>query len=216
MDDKESPWVTPDVKAAINRNKRIYRNWIKRGKIECDKPYVNAMQRETNKIIKKAKKDHIENLSSKICDPQSGHKVFWNAYKRLVNNKKNTNIPPIVENGKFVTNFHIKTNMFNEYFARQCRPLNTDSALPLLQMKTNSTLHNIDIEVEDIVNIINKLKSKKAHGFDGISIALVKSCSLELAYPLKLIFSKCIEVGIYPDKWKHANVQPVYRKIADN
>ena len=82
-------------------------------------------------------------------------------------------------------------------------------------MNTNNSLHSLNIKAEDIENIINKLKSKKAHGFDGISIALVKSCSTELAYPLKLIFSKCIEVGIYPDKWKHINVQQSTKQIAD-
>ena len=78
-------------------------------------------------------------------------------------------------------------------------------------MKTDRTLHSIDITLEDIEHIINKQNSKKAHGFDGISIAFVKSCSLELAFALKLIFTKCIEKGIFPDKWKHANVQPVHK-----
>ena len=53
---------------------------------------------------------------------------------------------------------------------------------------------------------------KKAYGFDGISIAFIKSCSQEIAFPLKMIFSMCLEAGIYPDKWKHANVQPVHKK----
>ena len=88
VDDKESPWVTPEVRCAIIRNKRIYKNWIKRGKIVDDKPHVNAVQLETNKIIKKAKANYITNLSNKICDPRTGQKIFWNAYKRLVNNKK--------------------------------------------------------------------------------------------------------------------------------
>ena len=27
-----------------------------------------------------------------------------------------------------------------------------------------------------------------------------------------MIFSKCLEVGMYPNKWKYANVQPVHKK----
>ena len=65
----------------------------------------------------------------------------------------------------------------------------------------------------DFVTItISKLNSKKAHGFDGVSIALLKICSREVSYPLSLIFSKCLEKGIYPTKWKYANVQPVHKK----
>ena len=80
----------------------INKKWVIRGKSMRDKQDVNAVQNETNKIIKEAKKTYIDNLCSKICYPQSGGKVFWNAYKRLINNKKNTNIPPIMENGKFI------------------------------------------------------------------------------------------------------------------
>ena len=119
VNDKDCPWITSEVRAAINRNKRVYKKWVKRGKSLCDKHHVNAVQKETNKIIKDAKKTYIDNLSAKICDPRSGGKVFWNAYKRLINNKKNTNIPPIMENGKFVMNFQTKANIFNQYFANQ-------------------------------------------------------------------------------------------------
>lgn len=61
--------------------------------------------------------------------------VFWSAYKRLINDKKSTNIPPIVVNNKFVTNFEHKSDIFNDYFATQCRPLDTDIDLPPFEMK---------------------------------------------------------------------------------
>ena len=213
VNDKECPWITSDVRAEqINRNKRIYKKWVKRGKSMNDKCCVNDIQYETNKIIKDAKKSYIENLSEKICDPQSGAKIFWNVYKRLINNKKNTNIPAIIENARFVTNFPLKANIFNKYFACQCRSLDINATLPMFQLKTDVILSNFEVSIENIEKIIYEMNAKKAHGFDGISVALIKSCSWEIAYPLKLIFSKCLEMGIYPDKWKHANIQPVHKK----
>ena len=50
--DNDCPWITSKVRAAINRNKRVYKMWVKRGKSLCDKHHVNAVQNETNKIIK--------------------------------------------------------------------------------------------------------------------------------------------------------------------
>ena len=212
VNDKESPWVTPEVRAAIKRNKRTYKNWVKRGKIQVDKPNVNSMQAKTNKIIKRAKESYIENLSVKICDPQSGQKTFWNAYKRLANKKKNTNIPPLKVNDNLITDFHAKAKLFNDYFAKQCRPLDIESNLPSITMKTDNTLNDVEISLSNISNIISKMNTKKAHGHDGISIAFIKLCSHELALPLKIIFDKCLIEGVYPDKWKHANVQPVHKK----
>ena len=111
-----------------------------------------------------------------------------------------------------LTNFRMKTNIFNEYFARQCQPLNIDSTLPMLHVKTSKLLSNIVITPEAVESVIVKLNDKKAHGFDGISIPILKMCSREIAYPLTLIFTKCLENGIYPSKWKFANVQPVHKK----
>ena len=68
---KECPWVTDRVIAAINRNKRVYKLWLKRGKSWSSKRHVNALQNETNKIIKEAKKTYVDKMCAKICDPQS-------------------------------------------------------------------------------------------------------------------------------------------------
>ena len=62
VNDKESPWITSTVSSAINRNKRVYKMWVKRGKSVRDKHHVNVVQHETNKIIKEAKKIYIDNL----------------------------------------------------------------------------------------------------------------------------------------------------------
>jgi hypothetical protein len=205
--------VTPVVRAAINRNKRVYKKWIQRGRQRIDKHQVNLVQKQTNNIIKNAKQEYIDNLSAKICDPRSGGKIFWNAYKRLINKKKNTNIPPILgDDDSFISNFQRKAEMFNGYFANQCRPFDIDSNLPPFTLKTHNTLSDIDFTCEQIHSIISKLNSKKAHGCDNISISLLKLCSKEIAYPLKLIFSKCLASGVFPDSWKLANVQPVHKK----
>ena len=66
---------------------------------------------------------------------------------------------------------------------------------------------------EDAIStVINKLCSKKAHGFDGISIRMLKLCSTEIARPLLMIYQKCLDTGTFPSFWKKANVQPVHKK----
>ena len=106
----------------------------------------------------------------------------------------------------------ITTEICNNYFAIQCRPLETNSILPPLSYKTSKTLSNVSINKNKIMEIIMKLNSKKANGFDGISIAMLKLCSTEVSLPLSLIFKKCMEVGTFPKLWKRANVQPVHKK----
>ena len=41
---------------------------------------------------------------------------------------------------------------------------------------------------------------------------MLQLCVEEVAHPLSLIFKNCVDSGIFPDSWKKADVQPVYKK----
>ena len=41
---------------------------------------------------------------------------------------------------------------------------------------------------------------------------MLKICAAEIAIPLQIIFLDCINSGIFPDCWKFANVQPIYKR----
>ncbi|MCH2390413.1 MAG: reverse transcriptase family protein, partial [Nitrospinales bacterium] len=213
ISDKDAPWFNNKIKYAIQKNKRLVKNWIKNGKTPADTTNKNKSQRDLHKLITEAKTKYIENLGKKISDPNTGAKIFWSSYKRLINNKKNTNIPPLLVNGSFIANFKEKAMCFNKLFAGYCKTLVNNSILPPSpNPRTNSTLSGVEIHVSEIISIIGKLNPKKAHGIDGISIELIRKCKNEVAIPLKLIFEKCLETGIYPSLWKKANVQPVHKK----
>ena len=44
---------------------------------------------------------------------------------------------------------------------------------------------------------------------------MVKMCD-SIAYPLKIIFETAFKSGIYPDKYKKANVVPLHKKESKN
>ena len=41
---------------------------------------------------------------------------------------------------------------------------------------------------------------------------MLKLCASEVAVPLQMIFSDCINTGMFPDTWKYANVKPIHKK----
>ena len=210
--DKDAPWITPVVKSAIRRNSRIYRKWVKRGRNVSDHAHVREIQNSTNKLIREAKRSYFENLGHKLSNPQTGPKNFWTAFKRITNKKKLTNIPPIFDNNTYITNFHQKAKIFNDYFADQCKIHDNGSVLPEFISKTNVSLSQITFTTVQIVDIIQSYNSNKAHGCDEISVAMLQLCANEVALPLSLIFRKCLTTGTFPDSWKNANVQPVHKK----
>ena len=98
INDREAPWVTPEVKTVLRKNKRVFKRWIHRGRKPSEREIVNQTQCATSKTIRNAKSKYLTNLGNKICDPNTGPKCFWTAFNRLLNNKKITNIPPLIEN----------------------------------------------------------------------------------------------------------------------
>ena len=65
---------------------------------------------------------------------------------------------------------------------------------------------------DDISNLLNNLKLNKAHGWDDISISMIKLCGNSIVKPLYIIYKNCISKGIFPDTWKKTNVVPTHKK----
>ena len=80
---------------------------------------------------------------------------------------------------------------------------------PLLK---DGKLTSIKFDNNDILKIIRSLNVNKAHGYDGISVRMIKMCDESLVQPFSLIFWGCTDIGVYPDTWKKSNIVPVHKK----
>ena len=125
-------------------------------------------------------------------------------------------IPTLLVNGEMVSNFSKKAELFNKFFASQCTPLSNISILVPVAIRTDKRLLSLKINEDDILSIIKSLNSNKLHGWDKLSIKMVKMCDKTLVYPLKLIFRASIQEGVFPDCWKKANVVPIHKKESKN
>ena len=163
-------------------------------------------------MIVHAKESYYLKLGKKLSDPNQGTKTYWSTLKRVINKKNVSNIPPLLENGVFVTNVQDKANILNEYFAEQCRTIATGSSLPRFVPKCSPVMENINIDRGKVLHLIRALDSKQASGCDSISVSMIKICDMSIVEPLCLIFEKCLETGSYPSIWKKANVIPIHKK----
>ena len=212
INDKDPPWLTSELKTAIKRKHRLYRRFIRRGRKQEDWNLVRNIQLESTRKIIEAKDKYYLKLGKKLSDPNIGVKYYWNILNKLIDKKKFTNIPPILENGLFATNLEAKANLFNDYFVGQCSAIATGSTIPAFRPRCPTLLQGVHVDREKILNIIRSLDTKKAHGCDDISISMIKICDSAIVEPLCLIFEKCLETGVYPTSWKRANIIPVHKK----
>ena len=65
---------------------------------------------------------------------------------------------------------------------------------------------------EKLTSIIKSLNPNKAHGWDEISVRMIKISGDALIPPLITIFNNIITTGIYPTSWKKANIVSIHKK----
>ena len=213
VDDKDPPWMNESIKKNImakknacksfNANKKNYDAYMK----------LQTISTKLSEIISKRKEDYYCALSDKLNDPHTSAKLYWSILKTLYNGKKIPLIPPILISNKLVSNFKEKAKHFNDFFASQCTPVPNNSTLPLVTTPiTNTSLSSISFNDQDILNVIHSLNINKAHGFDDLSIRLLKICDSSIAKPLSIIFENCLQSRSFPNNWKKSNVVPIHKK----
>ena len=162
-------------------------------------------------IISAGKDKYIIQMCKKLNDPITVPKTYWKI-NCFLSNKNIPVIPSLLVNGEIISNFSQKASIFNKSFASQCTPLQNSSILPTFYLRTDETLSSLKISDNDIFAIIKNLNPNKSHGWDNISIRMIKLCGKSIAYPLKLIFEASLEGGKFPDYWKKAHVVPEHKK----
>ena len=123
----------------------------------------------------------------------------------MLNKKSTVNIPPLLENGLFVTNIETKATVLNRYFVVRCSIIPNASTLPRFVPRRNPLLHSLPIDPGKVLQHTRYLYTKKANGCDEISIS-IKICDSLIVKPICLIFEKCLEEGVYTSLWKKANI----------
>ena len=195
---------------------KIYENYVKNGRSDADKDELVRITSLSSDTITKAEAKYLHSLGNKLNDPQTGAKLYWSILNKLLQKIKIPLIPPILSNGTFITNLCEKITLFNTFFDDQCTPINNNSTLPPFEYKVNSKIEDVSFSELGILSIIRSLNGNKAHGWDGISIRMIKISDETISLPLKIIFETAFKSGSFPDKWKRANVVPVHKKGSKN
>ena len=104
-----------------------------------------------------------------------------------------------------------KCNMFNNFFGSVFTK-EGDGELPEFTKDVENLLENITISEDQMYQALSSLKISKSPGPDEIHPRILKELAKELSSPLTLLFNKSLQEGKLPDKWKIAEVRPIFKK----
>ena len=161
-----------------------------------------------------AKKYYYNNL---ITKSNNKPKTTWNIVKTITKIKKTANNITIMSvNNKPTNNPLTIVNAFNSYFLsvaenllkkKFSKPNTTNNNDPLFYLKQNTCLITSQIKLKntttyEVNKIIQSIKSKNSSGYDEISSGILKISAPYIISPLRFIFNKILNTGIFSGKIK--------------
>ena len=151
----EEPWVTQTVKNFLRKKNHAYRNFARGGHPDDKLGRLQSMISEGSRLIEDAKRNYFLKAGRMLVDRGIGSKKYWSVINTILNEAKIPIIPPLLENGIFITKIAEKAEIFNDYFILQCTTIDTGSVLPQCATPvTASILNDFVISEEKILNII--------------------------------------------------------------
>ena len=214
---RSKPWVTKGLLISMNKKQKLHKTHYIFGSIN-EKLYYNKYSNLLTKVKNLAKKFYYH---QKLDDYSNNPKKTWEILHTLLPSKSNSTAPnSIIVNNSCLNDPTDIAEEFNNHFASIGKSLatsisddnNNDKFLDYLKNPCSSSIYLQFTSPQEVINLINSLKSNKAVGHDDILPYFLKISDYIIALPLSLILNCCITAGIFPSKLKLAKVVPVYKK----
>ena len=210
----QKPWMSATLTRNIRKRDRLFkqaRNLQTEHAWERWKYQRNFVTSLNRQMKKQYIEDKVSMLISQRRDPRKYHQTL----RTLTGRTRNDNIPPLERpDGEILTDDCAKATLLNNYFAEQAKH-DTDTQLPILRDEQDKmpvpTLGEIKTSEREVLQCLNSLDANKATGPDEIPAKLLKLTAVLIAEPLSKLYNKSLGLGIYPSKFKEANVKPIFK-----
>ena len=197
------PWINNKIKRLARRKKRA---WKKAKRTNEDKHWerFKNLRKETRRESRKAHSDYVKSFIE-----EETQKNLW----KFIKSKKNdsSGVAPLTKDGVTYSEGKDKADRLNDQFCSVFTEEDLDN-LPKMTDSIHPSMQKIKVTTEGVEKLLQNLNPRKASGPDGIPCRLLQSLAKELAPTLTHLFSSSLESGKIPKIWKHALVQPIFKK----
>jgi hypothetical protein len=211
-------WMTVGLKISCKNKRDLY----ELSKVIED-PSFHDYYKKYTKILKRtiiaAKKlcnfnkikrsTNLANASWKIIRSELGKKRKYTTCSEIVVNETTIEDPQII------------ANCFNRVFIEAGACGDKTSSLEEAIRMTHKSCSTIEcknsfkfnlVDEQHVLKMIRKLKNKLSSGWDNISSLAIKPAAQFIVKPLTHVINNSLKHGIFPDQFKFALINPVYKK----
>ena len=221
VSEKFCPWLTKDFKCLSATRDRLKLAAV-RSKSKIIMDAYKQMRNRVNRLNKDLKRDYFTN---KIALSQGDLKNTWKTINMVLNKKsKTTQIQSLDVDGKHVTDNNAVAQTMNDFFCDIGKSLSDkipQKANPLIEDKLEVNPENLQFKLQAfdvplIKKVFGKFKTSKGFGPDGIANHFLKIAFPVIAESLCDIFNLSIATGVFPENWKTARVNPIFKSGEKN
>ena len=135
---------------------------------------------------------------------------FYRFINKRIYNRSDIGVLVDTTNNAVIVNSSDKANVLNAYFASVWRKDNNTT--PICDSLNVIPIENVNLDSDDVLRAIHKLKSNYTCGPDGFPAIFFKRLKFVLAVPLSILFNQLLSVSYVPSIWKKAIITPVHKK----
>ena len=199
------PWFDRDVKAALRRKEALF----KTKKSTSSPENISAFSQARSEFKSLVNHRYRSYLMGLVSDFKSNPKRFWSFIKSLKSSSRTS--PSLVYDGQTYTSDIDRADCLNRCFSKKFSDLNVAS-LPSAPEPNVPSLNKFNISRGKVESLLLSLDRHKACGPDGLSARILSECARELAVPIEILCRLSVEQGVFPKRWKEANIIPVHKK----
>ena len=212
---KDKPGMNSEVRKLLKTSNRLNRISKRTNALE-DIIEHQVARRTAKRAWKQARKQYHARLAENICasSRDNSSSKQWKILHSFYDLNKKSYIGTLCDGKRSFVTDKEKAECLNDFFAEQSQINVADEPeLPQqINYRTASRLSNITVSDITVYNILKELDTSKATGPDGIGNLLLKSCAESLCLPVAIITEHSIINGVFPSKWKSANIVPIFKK----
>ena len=200
------PWFDGAVRAALRLKEAAYRR-LRRHPSSAGRTEFENRRRDFKTVSSQKYYEYLRNLTD---DFKTNPKRYWSFLKCLT---KKPSVSSVLfdANGQPVTNDKARASVLNEAFAAKFTAAGT-TVLPDAPVFQLDTLPQLCVSEATVRNALLSVAPGKACGVDNISARIITECAEELVVPITKICSASVREGVFPERWKRANIVPIYKK----
>ena len=218
---KESPWITNDILILI-RQRNVQKKKAKQSGLFEDWKHYKHLRNKVTACIRREKKNYVTNTINR-SNGQSAD--IWQSLKCLMPKKVNSVKIPCIKKDKYnVTDKTEIADSFNNHFIDIGRKIQERVAISddgcenknilsekLSFPKCTSTFRFEPVNEQQVLDVINNLKEKKACGPDNIPAAYWKIVADIIVKSFTHIIHLSFCQGVAPADWKRSRVIPIFK-----